>query len=204
MKAIKRIAEIALLTLGVVIMLVFIGGMISIPLYLLAINCVAPKQLNAVQTMISIGGLLVMWSYALIHGINSASYIYGFKVPMMIGRVGRREVLIRESTLRSPMGVILSTAFSYFLTIYAYALVYAYISNLYGGQFTKENLTFVDAAYFSVITAATVGYGDIAPKSDLARMLVITEVGVNMVYVIFLFSFIATLARPRAARREDT
>lgn len=34
-----------------------------------------------------------------------------------------------------------------------------------------ENLSFVDSIYFSVVTMATVGYGDIHPQSSAGKIL---------------------------------
>ena len=37
---------------------------------------------------------------------------------------------------------------------------------------TKEKLTFDSAFYFMIVTVTTVGYGDIKPASDSARMII--------------------------------
>ncbi|GBC60967.1 ion transporter [Desulfonema ishimotonii] len=34
-----------------------------------------------------------------------------------------------------------------------------------------ENFSFVDAIYFSIVTMATVGYGDLHPQSDIGKIL---------------------------------
>jgi len=36
-----------------------------------------------------------------------------------------------------------------------------------------ENLSYVDAFYFSIVTVATVGYGDIHPTTTLGKILAI-------------------------------
>ncbi len=50
-----------------------------------------------------------------------------------------------------------------------------------------QNPNFWQFFYFSFVTLATLGYGDITPKSDLVKGLVIIEVvlGVGWVTVIF-------------------
>jgi voltage-gated potassium channel len=41
------------------------------------------------------------------------------------------------------------------------------------GFMAVEGLSFIDALYFSIVTMATVGYGDIYPKTSLGKFLVI-------------------------------
>lgn len=54
-----------------------------------------------------------------------------------------------------------------------------------------------ESLYFSVVTIATVGYGDIVPKSVDARLLVSLEILVGVFYQIFFFSILATILLQR-------
>jgi len=69
-----------------------------------------------------------------------------------------------------------------------------------GGTMALEGLSFVDALYFTVVTVATVGYGDIHPTTDagklLAVVLIVTGVGT------FLGVF-ANAAELLVARRQE-
>lgn len=49
-------------------------------------------------------------------------------------------------------------------------------------SFTR-NLTVLDSIYFSTVTAATVGYGDISPCSNAAKLLCIFQIITSFVYV---------------------
>ena len=51
----------------------------------------------------------------------------------------------------------------------------------------QEDLKWLDALYFSVITLATVGYGDIVPHTDLGKIF-------KIVYVLMGIGIIATFA----------
>ncbi|MBD0690421.1 potassium channel family protein [Streptomyces sp. CBMA123] len=43
--------------------------------------------------------------------------------------------------------------------------------------------TRLDALYFTVVTLATVGYGDITPSGQVARLLVVLQIGYNFVFL---------------------
>jgi hypothetical protein len=60
---------------------------------------------------------------------------------------------------------------------------------------TKEQLSPMSALYFSIVTFATVGYGDISPKSDIARFWVSVEIIGGLAYTILIFSVIANFIR---------
>jgi hypothetical protein len=50
---------------------------------------------------------------------------------------------------------------------------------------STENWSWVDSLYFSMVTLATVGYGDFAPTSDFTRI-------VTVFYILFGFGVVAT------------
>ena len=58
----------------------------------------------------------------------------------------------------------------------------------------------VDYIYFSFITQATVGYGDLTPATDLGRMLAITEALLGQVYLVTIVAaLVSNLGRTRPA-----
>jgi hypothetical protein len=48
--------------------------------------------------------------------------------------------------------------------------------------------TVYDFIYFSIVTFATVGFGDIVPQSILAKLLVITQIVTEFVYIVVFFT----------------
>lgn len=53
-----------------------------------------------------------------------------------------------------------------------------------------RSLNRVDALYFSAVTLSTVGYGDFAPTSSKARLLVLWELGTGMLMLLGVFPLI--------------
>lgn len=63
-----------------------------------------------------------------------------------------------------------------------------------------EKLKWLDAIYFSVVTLATVGYGDIVPKTDLGKIFtifyILTGIGI-------IAAFAHSLLERAAKHREE-
>lgn len=66
-------------------------------------------------------------------------------------------------------------------------------------------ITFTESLYFSLITLSTVGYGDISPTSNFARMLTGVEIVCGILLLLFGFNEILSFAREhrRPQRRDD-
>ena len=61
--------------------------------------------------------------------------------------------------------------------------------------------SFIDAIYFSGVTIATVGYGDIAPTGPWSRLLSICEVGMGILVLVFaLGAYLAAPTDPSAKK----
>lgn len=65
-----------------------------------------------------------------------------------------------------------------------------------------RDISFPEALYFSVVTVATVGYGDIVPASDAVRMLASVQVVAGLLLLLFGFSEIIEYSRERRRRHD--
>ena len=79
--------------------------------------------------------------------------------------------------LRAVQAVVVAVPL--FLT--GYAALYVILSEAQGG-FT-EQLTRTSALYFSIVVFSSVGFGDIAPKSDLNRMIVSSQMLGGLIFI---------------------
>lgn len=88
-------------------------------------------------------------------------------------------VLSRKLQTIDPEIVRASAAF--LLMICVGTIVYAF----------AEGWSFVDAAYFSVITLTTIGYGDIHPTMTFTKLFTIVYVLIGVGLVFYLFTSLA-------------
>lgn len=84
------------------------------------------------------------------------------------------------------------------------SIVFFMLATTVQGQF--EGLeTRTDALYFTVITMATVGYGDIHPTGQISRAVMVLTVSFSVVFVAALAStIVARLRRAVGPDTEDT
>ena len=64
-------------------------------------------------------------------------------------------------------------------------------------------LTLVDSFYFSAVTLATVGYGDIYPVSDMAKILCIAEIGSGIVVLVLSSGILISLWMQRGTEQRE-
>lgn len=135
-----------------------------------------------------------LWLLWLIMTVDAFAFVYGLKRPFFMPSRGKWALGLAHPELTGAQAVR-TCLISYALTLYGFAVSYVLTSHLQKCAFHPGPLGAIDGLYFSTVTAATVGYGDIYPRSALARFLVMGEIFVSLAYGIFLFSMIAGIAR---------
>ncbi|HUL04762.1 MAG TPA: ion channel [Candidatus Acidoferrum sp.] len=66
-----------------------------------------------------------------------------------------------------------------------------------------RDITYSESLYFSIVTMATVGYGDITPVTETARLVAAIEVVSGVLLLLFGFSEIMSYMRERRGRRDE-
>ncbi|WBP88117.1 potassium channel family protein [Kitasatospora cathayae] len=102
---------------------------------------------------------------------------------------------VLEGRARRPVAWL---AFLIFLAMTVFAASY-YVLAGRPGDFEGLH-TRLDALYFTVVTLATVGYGDITPAGQAPRLLVVLQIGYNFV---FLAAAAGTMSRTIWAGAES-
>jgi voltage-gated potassium channel len=82
-----------------------------------------------------------------------------------------------------------------------FAATYVTIAGQQDGAFT-ESLNRTDGLYFTVTTFATVGYGDISPVTELARIVVTVQMVVGLIAVGVIAKLV--LGAVQVARQRNT
>lgn len=81
-----------------------------------------------------------------------------------------------------------------------FALSYTAMSHVYAGSFNQP-LTRTDAIYFTMVVFTTVGFGDIAPVTESARLLVTGQmIGDLLVLGVVLRLVVSTVQRRRSEK----
>lgn len=74
-------------------------------------------------------------------------------------------------------------------TVVLYTIIYQYLLGPDHFNGLDENSGVIDYLYFSTVSQSSVGYGDISPKSSLARLIVSLQIITGL---IIIFSVIKT------------
>jgi voltage-gated potassium channel Kch len=133
-----------------------------------------------------------LWPLAVLVGILAAILL----IPLTIRRAKR----IQESD--TPLlEAVHAVALAASLAIISFSISYYTLATTTTGQIPGIE-TKIDALYFTVVTLATVGYGDITPQGQGARALVTAQILLNITLIATSFRVLSRLALERSGPRH--
>jgi hypothetical protein len=135
--------------------------------------------------------IAVLWVFTLLLAVLAAIAIFA---PEYKERVSFQDSHFLAKFNPSKFNTLGYVAASYALTIYMFAVIFRATTNFDKAAFNPA-MESVWTAIFSIVTIATVGYGDIVPVSGFARSMVSIEILSGVAYGVFFLSIIASFLR---------
>jgi hypothetical protein len=154
----------------------------------LLVEAAVPQFLPENGLTIAIGdaakaGVFAIWFYLIWRIFRTIRGIYGVRSAQYL-----------EST---PIWrILLDVSVAYVLAAFCFAVLYVYLVRLDANAFSSE-LNLGNALYFSIVSMTTTGYGDIAPRSGWAKVIVCLQILFGFLYNVLFFSIFAGLAGRR-------
>lgn len=96
----------------------------------------------------------------------------------------------RNETEKSNPGAFKLVIVSYLFIVYFFSLTYLFIGNYLPNSFDNRT-TFIDSLYLS-FSAISVGPSGLEPRTELTKILVLTEVAIGLIYDVLIFSIISS------------
>jgi hypothetical protein len=121
-------------------------------------------------------------------GTTFIMFFFVIAAPIVIlNRILRHRVIGRET--------ILGAVCVYVLLGIVFAGIYGAINDIDGGQFFAQRVvqSNIDFLYFSFVVLTTLGFGDLTPKPDIARVIVTFEALIGQVFLVTLVARLMSL-----------
>lgn len=136
--------------------------------------------------------IALLWAFVLLLALLAAIAIYAPEYKYHITVQYSRYLATFNPSKAQTLGYV---ALSYAMTIYLFAVIYRANCNFDSDAFKPTLESLFTSTYFSIVTIATVGYGDILPVSTFARFMVSIEILSGVAYGVFFLSVIASFLR---------
>jgi len=161
------------------------------------------RIVQLVWTALSVVPLMTLYYLAPLDGPLDISTLIGFAlgltafVLVIIWQV-RAIVTSDAPRLRTVRAVVIGVS----TLLVVFAATYSVISHGRPDSFS-EPLSRTDALYFALTVFATVGFGDIAPRTDVARIVTMIQMLVGLIAVGLLGKIVLAAMQKALRRQED-
>ena len=156
---------------------------------------------SGIRILAMTGGLLVLYALVPIPGTSGIGALVGMTIGLIgfLGLIGLqiRTIVRAEHPVLRAFEVV---AFAVPLLVAVFAFTYLSLSRQEAVSFT-EHLDRVGALYYTVSTLSTVGFGDIAARSDAARILVTVQMLFDLALIGVLVRLVILVTRAGLRRQ---
>ena len=161
------------------------------------------RVVELLWTALSAVPLLTLYYLAPLDGPLDISTLIGFALGLVVFAlviVWQVRAIVSSDVprLRTLRAVVIAVS----TLLVVFAATYSVISNGRPDSFS-EPLSRTDALYFTLTTFATVGFGDIAPRTDLARIVVMIQMITGLIAVGLLGKIVFAAMQKGLRRQQD-
>jgi len=153
--------------------------------------------------LVAVGMCLVYWLLPIQDRVNASWAIRLAGGLLLIGGVLAWQVWSISRSTRPILRAVRGITVSFAIFVLVFASTYLGMSHQEPTSF-NDVLSKLDALYFTVTVIATVGFGDIVPRSDLARSITTVQMVLDLVFIATAGRFLITTATRRRAERGGT
>jgi Ion channel len=150
--------------------------------------------------------LVILWVTKLAttwleHPVLSAAALGSWTIIGLFAAVGALRFAMRATQIDAEH--LYAALSAYLLAGVFFGLFYWVLEQIWAGTFTVPgDFSRASAIYFSFVTLATLGYGDIVPRTDVARGLAVVEgVGGQLFLAVLIARLVSLYARGEPERR---
>ena len=153
--------------------------------------------------LVAVGMCLVYWLLPIQDRVSASWGIRLVGGLLLIGGVLAWQVWSISRSTRPILRAVRGITVSFAIFVLVFASTYLSMSDQEPTSF-NDVLSKLDALYFTVTVIATVGFGDIVPRSDLARSITTVQMVLDLVFIATAGRFLITTATRRRAERGET
>jgi len=153
--------------------------------------------------LVAVGMCLVYWLLPIQDRVSASWGIRLVGGLLLIGGVLAWQVWSISRSTRPILRAVRGITVSFAIFVLVFASTYLGMSHQEPTSF-NDVLSKLDALYFTVTVIATVGFGDLVPRSDLARSITTVQMVLDLVFIATAGRFLITTATRRRAERGET